>query len=102
MVFEEVILINAKDFDDANQNGEYVDSTKFSFNQRLEFMKAVLMATDKAAQLALGGKLTVIIIKQLKGAGVHKRGAASHNLYPGRFFRKRLYRSCLTRTRFTP
>lgn len=81
--FEEVILINAKDFDDANQNGEYVDSTKFSFNQRLEFMKAVLMATDKAAQLALGGKLTVIIIKQLKGAGVHKRGAASHNLYPG-------------------
>jgi len=81
--FEEVILINAKDFDDANQNGEYVDSTKFSFNQRLEFMKAVLMATDKAAQLALGGQLTVIIIKQLKGAGVHKRGAASHNLYPG-------------------
>ncbi|MCA2554893.1 MAG: phosphoketolase, partial [Microcystis sp. M04BS1] len=73
--FEEVILINAKDFDDANQNGEYVDSTKFSFNQRLEFMKAVLMATDKAAQSALGGKLTVIIIKQLKGAGVHKRGA---------------------------
>jgi phosphoketolase len=81
--FEEVILINAKDFDDANQTGDYVDSTKFSFNQRLEFSKAVLMATEKAAQLALGGKLTVLIIKQLKGAGVHKRGAASHNLYPG-------------------
>jgi phosphoketolase len=32
--------------------------------------------------LALGGKLTVLIIKQLKGAGVHARGAQSHNLYP--------------------
>ncbi|MFM7383102.1 MAG: phosphoketolase, partial [Microcystaceae cyanobacterium] len=38
---------------------------------------------DKAAQSALGGTLTVLIIKQLKGAGVHKRGAQSHNLYPG-------------------
>ncbi|MBL1211465.1 phosphoketolase [Geminocystis sp. GBBB08] len=81
--FKEVILVNAKDFDDANQEGEYVDSTKFSFEKRLGFTQAVLEATDKAAQLALGGTLTVLIIKQLKGAGVHKRGAQSHNLYPG-------------------
>jgi len=81
--FQEIILINAKDFDDANQPGEYVDSTKFSMKKRLEFTQAVLEATDKAAQSALGGKLTVLIVKQLKGAGVHKRGAASHNLYPG-------------------
>lgn len=81
--FQEIILVNAKDYDDANQPGEYVDSTKFSFKARLEFMKAVLEATDKAAKSALGGKLTVLIVKQLKGAGVHKRGAASHNLYPG-------------------
>ncbi|MGB7442481.1 MAG: phosphoketolase, partial [Coleofasciculaceae cyanobacterium] len=81
--FKEVILVNAKDFDDANQPGEYVDSTEFSWEKRLEFTQALLEATDKAAKSALGGKLTVLIVKQLKGAGVHKRGAQSHNLYPG-------------------
>ncbi|MBD1878656.1 phosphoketolase [Coleofasciculus sp. FACHB-T130] len=80
--FEEVVLINAKDFDDQNQPGDYVDSTAFSFEKRLEFTKAVLLAVDKAAKSALGGKLTVLIIKQLKGAGVHAKGAKSHNLYP--------------------
>lgn len=81
--FQEIILVNAKDYDDSNQPGEYVDSTKFSFAKRLEFTQAVLEATDKAAQSALGGKLTVLIVKQLKGAGVHKTGSKSHNLYPG-------------------
>jgi phosphoketolase len=81
--FEEVILVDAKAFDDADQPGDYVDSTKFSFAQRLAFTQAILEATDQAAKLALGGKLTVLIVKQLKGAGVHKRGAQSHNLYPG-------------------
>jgi phosphoketolase len=81
--FQEVILVNAKDFDDTNQAGEYVDSTCFSFENRMAFTQAVLEATDKAAKSALSGKLTVLIIKQLKGAGVHKRGAQSHNLYPG-------------------
>ena len=80
--FEEVVLVNAKDFDDQNQPGDYVDSTVFSFEQRLAFTKAVLAAADKAAKSALGGKLTVLIIKQLKGAGVHAKGAKSHNLYP--------------------
>ncbi len=79
--FEEVILVDAKEFDDQNQAGDFVDSTAFSFSQRLEFTKAILMGTDKAARSALGGKLTVFIIKQLKGAGVHARGAKSHNLY---------------------
>jgi phosphoketolase len=79
--FQEIILVNAKDYDDANQPGEYVDSTAFSFEKRLEFAQAVIEATDKAAKSALGGKLTVLIIKQLKGAGVHARGAKSHNLY---------------------
>ncbi len=81
--FQEVVLIDAKDFDDASQPGDYVDSTTFSFPQRFAFTQAVLEATDKAAKLALGGTLTVLIVKQLKGAGVHKRGAQSHNLYPG-------------------
>jgi phosphoketolase len=81
--FKEVILVNALDFDNANQEGDYVDSTKFSLEKRLEFTQAVLEATDKAAKSALGGTLTVLIIKQLKGAGVHKRGSQSHNLYPG-------------------
>lgn len=79
--FENVVLVDAKGFDDQNQPGDYVDSTAFSFEQRLAFTQAVLMAADKAARSALGGKLTVLIIKQLKGAGVHARGAKSHNLY---------------------
>lgn len=79
--FEEVVLVDAKEFDDQNQPGDYVDSTAFSFEQRLSFTQAVLVAADKAARSALGGTLTVLIIKQLKGAGVHARGAKSHNLY---------------------
>jgi phosphoketolase len=80
--FEEVVLVDAKDFDDQNQPGSYVDSTAFSWEQRLAFTKAVLEGVDKAARSALNGKLTAFIIKQLKGAGVHARGAKSHNLYP--------------------
>ncbi|MGD1931927.1 MAG: phosphoketolase [Leptolyngbyaceae cyanobacterium] len=81
--FKEIILVDAKAYDDANQAGDYVDSTAFSPQQRFAFTQAVLEATDRAAKSALGGTLTVLIIKQLKGAGVHKRGAKSHNLYPG-------------------
>ncbi|WGV26255.1 phosphoketolase [Halotia branconii] len=80
--FAEVVLVDAKDFDDQNQPGDYVDSTAFSFKQRLAFTKAVLIGIDKAAHSALNGKLTVFVIKQLKGAGVHARGSKSHNLYP--------------------
>ncbi len=81
--FENVILLDAKDYDDANQSGAYVDSTAFSMEQRLAFTQAMLEAVDEAAKSALDGTLTVLIVKQLKGAGVHKRGAQSHNLYPG-------------------
>ena len=80
--FEEVVLIDAKDFDDQNQSGDYVDSTQFSLKQRLAFQKAVLEGMDKAAKSAMSGKLTAFIIKQLKGSGVHALGAKSHNLYP--------------------
>ncbi|MGD8783735.1 MAG: phosphoketolase [Thioalkalispiraceae bacterium] len=84
--FEEVILIDAKDFDDSDQEGAYVDSSHFSLQQRLAFTQAVLEGIDKAAKSALGahgrGKLTAFIIKQLKGTGVHTVGAKSHNLYP--------------------
>ncbi len=80
--FAEVILVDAKDFDDQNQPGDYVDSTAFSFQKRIEFTQAVLTGMDQAAKSALGGKLTIFIIKQLKGAGVHARGSKSHNLYP--------------------
>ena len=81
--FKNVILLDAKDYDDADQPGPYVDSTAFSFKQRMAFTQAMLESVDKAAKDALGGTLTVLIVKQLKGAGVHKRGAKSHNLYPG-------------------
>jgi phosphoketolase len=80
--FADVILVDAKQFDDANQDGAYVDSTRFSASQRLAFQGAVLEGIARAARQALGGKLTAFIIKQLKGAGVHALGAKAHNLYP--------------------
>lgn len=100
--FEEIILVNAKDYDDANQGGDYVDSTAFSLAKRMEFTQAVLEATDKAAKSALGGKLTVLIIKQLKGAGVHKRGAKAHNLYPGDTLEKDYIVSALQERALSP
>jgi len=80
--FEEVVLVDAKDFDDSNQEGAYVDSSYFSLKNRLAFTHAVLEGIDKAARSAMSGKLTAFIIKQLKGTGVHTVGAKSHNLYP--------------------
>ena len=100
--FAEVVLINAKDYDDANQAGEYVDSTKFSLEGRMKFTQALLEATDKAAKSALGGKLTVLIVKQLKGAGVHKRGSKSHNLYPGDTVEKDYIVAALQERALTP
>ncbi|AFZ34533.1 Transketolase central region [Stanieria cyanosphaera PCC 7437] len=100
--FAEVILVNAKDYDDSNQPGEYVDSTKFSFDSRMAFTQAILEATDQAAKSALSGKLTVLIIKQLKGAGVHKRGAQSHNLYPGDSVEKDYIVNALQERALTP
>ncbi|MBC6472450.1 MAG: phosphoketolase [Hormoscilla sp. GM102CHS1] len=100
--FAKVILVNAKDYDDANQPGEYVDSTNLSWQKRLEFTQAVLEATDKAAKSAMSGKLTVLIVKQLKGAGVHKRGAKSHNLYPGDTVEKDYIVSALKARALTP
>lgn len=80
--FKQVVLIDAKDFDDSQQESAYADSSYFSMQNRLEFTKAVLQGMNKAAQSALNGTLTVFIIKQMKGAGVHTVGAKSHNLYP--------------------
>jgi len=80
--FGEVVLVDAKEFDDSKQQGAFVDSSHFSFEKRLAFAKAVLTGVDRAAKSALGGKLTAFIIKQLKGTGVHTVGAKSHNLYP--------------------
>jgi phosphoketolase len=79
--FEEVVLVDAKTFDDAEQTGAYVDSTRFSHDRRLAFMGAVLSGAERAAESALGGQLTAMIVKQLKGAGVHALGAKAHNLY---------------------
>jgi phosphoketolase len=79
--FEHVILVDAKAFDDANQPDPYVDSTLFSLDKRLLFTSTVLQSAQQAIQAALGGQLTVFIIKQLKGSGVHAKGSKSHNLY---------------------
>ncbi len=80
--FEEVVLVDAAAYDDSGQDAPFADSTRFSFGQRLAFTRAVLRGLDTAARAAREGRLTVFIIKQLKGAGVHTTGAKSHNLYP--------------------
>ena len=79
--FKNVHIVNAKDFDDRNQPGEYVDSTLFSWEKRMEFTAFLLRTAAAAAQQALNGEPTAIIMKQLKGAGVHATGSKSHNLY---------------------
>jgi phosphoketolase len=81
--FETIVLIDAKDFDDAGQQGDYVDSTLFSDEARMAFTRAVLEGARQAADAAMSGTLSVLIVKQLKGAGVHAHGAKAHNLYPG-------------------
>lgn len=81
--FSKIVLIDAKDFDDAGQEGAYVDSTLFSDAARTAFTRAILEGAKEAADAAMNGTLSVLIIKQLKGAGVHIHGAKSHNLYPG-------------------
>jgi len=80
--FDEVVLVDAKEFDDSGQEPAFVDSSRFSFEKRLAFAGKVLSEMDRAARSAMGGKLTASIIKQLKGTGVHTTGAKSHNLYP--------------------
>lgn len=79
--FKNIYLVNAKDYDDQNQAGEYVDSSLFSWEKRVEFAGAVLQASHAAAQKAMNGEMSVMILKQLKGTGVHATGAKSHNLY---------------------
>ena len=100
--FQEILLVDAKAFDDANQAGDFVDSTAFSLPKRLDFVRALLETTDLAAKSALGGKLTVLIVKQLKGAGVHKRGAKAHNLYPGDTVEKDYIRNALEERALSP
>ena len=78
--FEEVVLVDAKSFDDADQKSDYVDSTLFSLDQRVRFTQAILEGLKKAAESALSGRLTVFMVKQLKGAGMYAYGAKSHNL----------------------
>ncbi len=81
--FRKIVLIDAKDYDDAGQDGAFVDSTRFSEGARQAFTRAVLEGANAASNAAMSGTLSVLIVKQLKGAGVHAHGAKSHNLYPG-------------------
>ncbi len=100
--FKNVVLIDAKAFDDAGQDGAYVDSTRFSDVARMRFSRAVLEGSKAAADAAMSGTLTVLIIKQLKGAGVHANGAKSHNLYPGDHAEKENIAAALKRGALSP
>ncbi|MBZ0069354.1 MAG: phosphoketolase [Thiobacillus sp.] len=79
--FDDVYLIDAREFADTPDAPVYADSTTFGFAARMAFTGAVLKASDAAARGALSGRRSCLIIKQLKGAGVHATGAKSHNLY---------------------
>ena len=79
--FDEVHLIDARDYADTPDAPIYADSTTFGFKARMAFTGAVLKAADAAAKDALSGRRACLIVKQLKGAGVHATGAKSHNLY---------------------
>ncbi|MEQ1662132.1 MAG: phosphoketolase [Thiobacillus sp.] len=79
--FDDVHLIDARDFADTPNAPIYADSTTFGFAARMAFTGAVLSAADSAAKAALSGRRACLIVKQLKGAGVHATGAKSHNLY---------------------
>ena len=81
--FARVILVDAQEYDDSGQPGAYVDSTLFSDTARDAFTRDVLQAAQQAGDSAMGGTATALIVKQLKGAGMHAHGAKSHNLYPG-------------------
>jgi phosphoketolase len=100
--FDNIVLVDAKDFDDADQPGAYVDSTLFGEDARTAFTRAVLEATKQAADAAMSGTLSVLIVKQLKGAGVHAHGAKSHNLYPGDHAEKDNIAAALTRGALSP
>jgi phosphoketolase len=80
--FRRVVLVDAKAFDHGGQDGAFVDSTRFPLPDRMRFTRAVVDGTREAAAAALGGEPTVLIVKQLKGAGVHTTGSKSHHLYP--------------------
>ncbi|OGU24216.1 MAG: transketolase, partial [Hydrogenophilales bacterium RIFOXYD1_FULL_62_11] len=80
--FDEVHMVDARNFADTPDAPVYADSTTFSFTARMAFTGAILKASDAAAQSALNGRRACLIVKQLKGAGVHATGAKSHNLYP--------------------
>ena len=80
--FKKVFIVDAKEFDDSGQSGDYVDSSYFSFEKRLAFAQAVLEGMDQAARSAMAGELSCFVIKQMKGSGVHTVGSKSHNLYP--------------------
>ncbi|MGH7996386.1 MAG: phosphoketolase [Opitutaceae bacterium] len=80
--FREIVLVDAKAFDDAGQDGPYVDGTRFSLGRRLAFTARVVDGLRRAATAALAGTPTVFILKQIKGAGAHLQGSKSHHLYP--------------------
>jgi len=80
--FRDIVIVDAKEFDDVGQETAFVDSTRFSLRRRIEFTGAVIAAVRRTSNAALSGTPAVLIIKQLKGAGAHATGSKSHHLYP--------------------
>lgn len=95
--FRKVMLIDAKDYDDVGQPGSFVDSTLFSLQARVAFSKHILSSLDDAANSALNGTLTAVVLKQLKGSGVHVHGSKAHNLMANHTLQNPLIQEALQR-----
>lgn len=80
--FQKVTIVDAHAFGAETNQSAYSDTTVFSLAARVAFTKELLETLSSAAESALGGAHTMVIVKQLKGAGTHATGSRSHNLNP--------------------
>ena len=80
--FEDVILVDAKAFDDGGQDGAYVDSTRFSQSQRLAFQAAVLKASIARPSRRSAASSRRSSSSNSRVLACTRIGAKAHNLYP--------------------
>lgn len=100
--FRRVCVVDAHDFGASGSSSAYSDTTTFSLQRRMGFTRSLLETIADAAEAALGGEATVVVVKQLKGAGTHVTGARSHNLNPVHTLENNEIRATLERLALPP
>ena len=100
--FSKVHLVDAKEFGRTEETASFADTTAMEISDRLRFTRRLLEDIAEAARAALSGESAVVILKQLKGAGVHRRGAQSHNLNPGDTFESPDIEAAIRKTALPP